>query len=232
MRTARKKERLRAFTLIELLVTISILGILASLLVPSIGIVRRSAALSFCANNLRQIAIAQTAYACDSEGFYTDRHDSSLPTAQERVASYWSERLCSVTGVAVNRYTTPFDCREFREKYELNAKHQIGNSGNIYQPFYLNDRQWGIYSYHLSQQNVLRPSETFMLVEGGDYNSGKGWLPWDGQSCREFYGPNRINPDIRHSNGANYAYFDGHVAYHRDQVPNPPDPSVSPWRGY
>ena len=53
------------FTLIELLTVIAIIGILAGILLPVIGVVRKSAAKTTAASNLRQIA---TAYIVFSEG--------------------------------------------------------------------------------------------------------------------------------------------------------------------
>jgi prepilin-type N-terminal cleavage/methylation domain-containing protein/prepilin-type processing-associated H-X9-DG protein len=55
----------RAFTLLELLVVISILGILAALLLPTLNRAKQAAHLSRCASNLRQIALATTLYETD-----------------------------------------------------------------------------------------------------------------------------------------------------------------------
>ncbi len=57
----------RAFTLIELLVVIAIIGILASMLLPTLGQARGRARTMVCMNNLRQQHTAYILYADDNE---------------------------------------------------------------------------------------------------------------------------------------------------------------------
>ncbi len=59
----------RAFTLIELLTVIAIIGILAALVIPTVGRVRESARAAQCASNLRQINLAVKLYIEDNKGF-------------------------------------------------------------------------------------------------------------------------------------------------------------------
>ncbi len=64
----------RGFTLIELLVVISIIAILASMLLPAIGMIRDMAQQQKCASNLRQFQIVNLAIATDSEGMVLPLH--------------------------------------------------------------------------------------------------------------------------------------------------------------
>ncbi|QDV70807.1 hypothetical protein Poly24_45390 [Rosistilla carotiformis] len=58
----------RGFTIIEMLVTITIIGILVSLLLPAINMAREAARQTQCANNLRQMGTALIARAEQDKG--------------------------------------------------------------------------------------------------------------------------------------------------------------------
>lgn len=60
----------RAFTLIELLVVVSIIALLVAILLPVLSNAKYSVRTTQCASRLKQIGIAATAYATDSNGRY------------------------------------------------------------------------------------------------------------------------------------------------------------------
>ncbi len=66
----RAGRRASAFTLIELLTVIAIIGILAAIIIPTVGSVRESARGATCKNRIRQWSTAFMLYANENRGSY------------------------------------------------------------------------------------------------------------------------------------------------------------------
>lgn len=72
-RPAPRRSGRRAFTLVELLTVVAVLGILAAILLATVGRVRAKARSSVCASNLRQLGLAVQ--------LYTQENRHQLPVA-------------------------------------------------------------------------------------------------------------------------------------------------------
>lgn len=136
------------FTLIELLVVIAIIGILASLLLPSLHKARKSAMIAVSASNLKQLSIAHVAYLDGNNGrFVTSRYPNNVDYAWDDM---FSELLGFELTEAEKASSTPpwkesfkvLQCpldemernnaNNFTRTYELNG-HSDSNSPRMYQ---------------------------------------------------------------------------------------------------
>ncbi len=82
----------RAFTLIELLVVIAIIGILSSLLLPTLATARNKAREAHCQTNLRQLGITARLYADDNRERYP-RIPLSSPQPKNTIARNQKVRM-------------------------------------------------------------------------------------------------------------------------------------------
>ncbi|MCM8537711.1 MAG: type II secretion system GspH family protein [Lentisphaeraceae bacterium] len=73
----------KLFTLVELLVVIAIIGILLSLLLPSLSKAREVSKSTLCKSNLKQLALAQNLYINDNNGWICPQSLNSEPAASK-----------------------------------------------------------------------------------------------------------------------------------------------------
>jgi prepilin-type N-terminal cleavage/methylation domain-containing protein len=130
-----------AFTLIELLTVIAIIGILAAIVIPTVGKVRETAQRTVDANNLREIVKAAMIYAGD--------HNDRLPDPQALAATFPGS-------AAVHRFPAAL------------ARHGILTDPSFYfaknDPFFNGTYPTAILAPGSSQRNELDPDFT-----GGRY---------------------------------------------------------------
>jgi prepilin-type N-terminal cleavage/methylation domain-containing protein len=77
----RDATRIAAFTLIELLTVIAIIGILAAIVIPTVGTVRDKAQRAVDANNLREILKAAQIYAGDNQDQLPNPQPQFIPNS-------------------------------------------------------------------------------------------------------------------------------------------------------
>jgi prepilin-type N-terminal cleavage/methylation domain-containing protein/prepilin-type processing-associated H-X9-DG protein len=81
---------MKRFTLIELLVVISIIGILASILLPALGKARKATIRALCLNNEKQLYIAYELYSGENSDY--------LPPSRVADGSSWDDLIASYMG--------------------------------------------------------------------------------------------------------------------------------------
>lgn len=94
-----KGRDMKKFTLIELLVVVAIIGILASLLLPSLSRAREAGKSAVCKSNIRQLGIANHIYINDNDGYMT-----TLVTKSSAPSEYWPEELARMMDIDIGTW--------------------------------------------------------------------------------------------------------------------------------
>ncbi|HEY9249047.1 MAG TPA: prepilin-type N-terminal cleavage/methylation domain-containing protein [Rariglobus sp.] len=94
MKLTEKSRRRSAFTLVELLSVIAIIGVLAAILIPSVGRMRKAAQASNCVTGLRQVGAAVLLFAGENKG------RAPVPNgASSNGAGHWHVQIAPYFGV-------------------------------------------------------------------------------------------------------------------------------------
>ena len=233
------RRKIKAFTLVELLVVISIIALLMGVLVPALGKARELAKRIVCANHLRTMGTGDAMYSQVSEDwhvpiFYNDTALDIDPRTPMWFQNRLFVRIVNLKGRSneENRdgfegsMTLPkdFKCPSDRRTLDNGGLHLEAGTiiqGVSYAMNMTNIRPIGGWSladiaYSLKTFQVVRPAEKIFFMDGqwfAVYSTGAeykrvwdvhgdkmGAWEWDAAS-------------YRHDEGANIAFYDGHVEY-------------------
>ena len=140
------------FTLIELMVVISIIGILASLLLPALSKAKERAKSTACASHVRQLSMALIMYAGD--------HGDECPPRQ--MTSNWTLALYPYyQDVAL--LICPADARDARRSYLINGWNDYFESTLSAEDYKIfKNYQW---PHGMALGKILLPSDTIAFGE-------------------------------------------------------------------
>lgn len=105
MSVSSRRAVLGAFTLVELLVVIGIIGLLVSILLPTLNRVRVSSQVTKCLSNVRQLSLALTQYVTDNNGVLPDAmyNNKGSISPKRSLAEAWTP-LASTANPSANQF--------------------------------------------------------------------------------------------------------------------------------
>ena len=187
-----KKRLQTAFTLVELLVVISIIGLLAGLVVPTLGTARQSADKAKCLSNMRQLSSLYLTMVAAQDGVLVDASGGG---------STWYNQLVN------NNYLPATNLAAYIKlscPSALAAMKKLGYTYTVTRGSYgLNSRVGGGATTRMAQ--LTKPSATFLLGDGPRVGANNGFT----------IGINANGNLLTcyHNNKYAITFFDGHAEF-------------------
>ncbi len=213
------------FTLIELLVVIAIIAILAGMLLPALSKAKGRAKAIGCISNLKQVGMAMFLYADDNDGYIPRGNGhpwflAYMPYLPEgggeddfrnvriyKCLSYPADpRGVQVITYVINAWN--FESPDDAVGYEKVGPSKLSRFQIPSKTLHLGDNEAGSW----------RPIVTGYRDAITNLNDvwAPGHLPYNERSGR--LSPQRRIAAMRHSDGANFVYLDGHSGYLRGEA--------------
>ena len=214
----------RGFTLIELLVVIAIIGILAALLLPTLGRSKARAEGFTCGNNLRQLSVAWLLYADENEDLLVNNHGVPETLARRQT---WANNVQdwvdgddntnlvylsdSKLGPYANRAAAIYKCPSDREP-ALNGQRIRTMSMNalVGNPGELTNRFNPAYLQFFKKAELPNAAGIFVFVDEHCDTLNDGFFV---NRLDEYAWGNL--PGSYHNGAANLSFADGHGESHR-----------------
>ena len=161
------------FTLIELLVVISIIGILASLLLPSLARARAVSKAAVCVSNLKQLGMGIAMYSDGSSErtppSYIKYPDNTHPTWAEHIAVYLGKDMDAMRNTQSRAEQGAFNCPENDvQTVAGNATWSIQRcsyGGNAVYGFIIGETFNGNRALGIKLSEMRQPSDLYLLTD-------------------------------------------------------------------
>jgi prepilin-type N-terminal cleavage/methylation domain-containing protein/prepilin-type processing-associated H-X9-DG protein len=210
------KPKTNNFTLIELLVVVSVIAILASLLLPSLGKSRQKARQAVCLSTQRQINTAILMYTDDNNYYPPNTINSTFLSGGQSI--FWKQLIYSYLGIN-NEITDregmaseKFFCPSSKIVSTVEwRKAGIGYNSKLGKMFSSNTSNHTIVAIN----DVSKPNETVIFADTLDDSTAWG-QNFGLKRPSETPPPGSDYPiGNRHSNGINLVWVDGHGSWLR-----------------
>jgi len=228
MRQGRLQRHHRAgFTLIELLVVIAVIAVLMSILMPALNRAREQGRRTACLNNCKQLVLAWIMYADENDdklingdsgeyGIHANEKswvlkdwDLNYSLFQKKEAIRNGALFPYTNSYAVYKCSTVSKAADTRLASAIQRTYSCSDA--------MNCKDWPDMKAVMIKKRSKIEDPTFRIVfldDGGTNPAALGgWTVYTNQT--KWWDP----PPVRHGDGTNYGFADGHADYHKWEDP-------------
>ncbi len=219
----------RGFTLIELLVVIAIIAVLMGILMPALNRVREQGKRAACLSNLKQLTMAWIMYADDNDdklvngdtGEYNIHNNETPWVLRDWTSGMTKEqREQAILDGALFPYTKTlklYKCLTVERKV-MDGYNQTSPPVRTYSiADSMNCKDWSSMGATMIKRRMNITDAAYRCVfldDGGTCPSALGgWTVYANQY--QWWDP----PPVRHGDGTNFSFADGHADYHKWKDP-------------
>jgi len=204
----------KAFTLIELLVVIAVIAVLMAILMPALHRAREQGKRAACLSNLKQLTLAWVMYADDNDGKICAANighsDHGWVAPMDVADPIEGQKQAMRAGMLypycsnLKAYRCPTGIRGEMRTYSVVSSMNT-NPGGSWKGKVLKNRN-----------QIRRPSERMVFVDEGRITNFAFSIVYNEPSWRDL-------PPLRHGDGTNFSFADGHAEYWKWKDPRTTD---------